>query len=96
MEKILYFGRTVGSTGICIKELAPTIHSRIPPRIRADRTVKEALLSTLWATDIGPDMEAGALNENLRIWPRITDAQIHEDSADEVRWSWEEDGHFSV
>lgn len=53
-------------------------------------------MSMAWVAAIGPNMDAAALGEYLGLWPRIANVQLQEGNVDEVRWSWEQDGRFSV
>lgn len=57
--------------------------------MRSWQTVHEARKDGSWATDVGSDMGADALQEFFVMWTRLKDVQLDPDGLDSVRWSWE-------
>lgn len=58
--------------GSRVQELAPKLYTRIPQRIRASRTVCEALQAGSWASDVGLDIDDDVLQEFLLLWDRTS------------------------
>lgn len=82
--------------GYRISELEPEVYKRIPRRVKGTLSVSDALHNDAWATDIGPDLAAEALQEFLSLWTRLTDVELSEEVEDSMRWAWEKDGKFSA
>ena len=58
--------------------------------------VLAALTNHAWARDIGPDLTAGALEEFLRLWQRVSTPQLTEDTEGALYWAWDGDGRVSA
>lgn len=70
--------------GLRAQELAPSLYSRIPQRIRKARTVSQALERGSWALDVGPDMEEPILREFLALWSATVATQLVPDVQDTI------------
>ena len=54
------------------QEIAPTIYSRIPQRIKATMMVAPAIEDGAWAMEIGPNIGVQELHEFLELWTRVS------------------------
>ncbi|XP_020199425.1 uncharacterized protein [Aegilops tauschii subsp. strangulata] len=86
--------RWIGGFRLC--ELAPRIYNRVPKRVRQSKLVAEAIRNNDWTGDIGTKLAPEALEEFLKLWPRIADVQLADDVEDSIRWMWEQNGKFSA
>lgn len=79
-----------------LQELAPRAYKHIPARTRHSRIVYEAIVEERWARDIGPSLDVEALDQYMRIWPRIAAIQLDDQRRDRITWFWEQDGQYSA
>ena len=82
--------------GMRIQEIAPTIYGMIPRRTRLTRSVAQAVQNGSWASEVGPNIGEGALQEYLQLWIKVSTWEQQADGPDLVGWSWETNGRFSV
>lgn len=71
-----------------IEEIAPDLHAAVPQRIRATRTLHQALQGRQWIRDIVVPISVLVLIQYLRVWEIIQEIQIAEDQADKICWRW--------
>lgn len=79
-----------------VQELAPTIFARVSRVLRSTRTVHSALQDDTWARDIGPELNAGMLDEYLGLWTRIMRVDLDVTQNDAIAWLWEPNGCYST
>nr|XP_020198665.1 uncharacterized protein LOC109784478 [Aegilops tauschii subsp. strangulata] len=82
--------------GYRIAEFAPLIYAAVPPLKRRTRTLKEAITTGVWASDIKPDLGPQALWQYLNLWPRVQEVTLQDDVQDVVSWCWEPGGRYSA
>lgn len=64
--------------------------------LRSTRTVHSALQDDTWARDIGPELNAGMLDEYLGLWTRIMRVDLDVTQNDAIAWLWEPNGCYST
>lgn len=82
--------------GFRVQELAPTVYEMVRPSIKAERTVSQAMTDLTWATDVGPELSAQALDEYLTLWDHLAHVRLNHEAMDSVTWAWEKSGEFSA
>lgn len=81
--------------GFRVQEIAPKLYDKVRPRVRATRTVSDALGGT-WPLDLGPDLQHEELLEYLVLWEMTSTVELQPEVEDVVRWAWDASGCYSV
>ena len=79
-----------------VQEVAPLIYNMIVARIRTTRMFGQAMEDGSWSQDVVPNIGPDALQEFLLLWPKVIAWERTENMHDEISWSWEANGEFTV
>ena len=82
--------------GYRLQELAPGIYAKVPKRGGCTRTVEEAMLHASWARDVGPNLNEDELGQFKQLWAQVEGVNLETHRPDQLVWSWEKNGQFSV
>ncbi|KAL6645061.1 hypothetical protein ACP70R_016669 [Stipagrostis hirtigluma subsp. patula] len=80
--------------GCALSELAPAVVNLVPPRIRKQRTVADALLNHGWPSDIQGGLSLIGMFEYFQLWDIIHEVVLIEEEDNHV-WRLDSSGHFS-
>jgi len=81
--------------GVSLQELAPCLCRAVPSRVRALRTVAQALSNWQWIKDITRALTVQVLVEYLQTWDRMQLIQLSA-NPDRVCWKWTADRCFTT
>jgi hypothetical protein len=75
------------------KGIAPTLFCKIK---RKKLTVQKALENNRWVSHISPLVTAQEIREYVTLWEAVGQTQLHENTADNIRWRWTANGEYTA
>jgi len=81
--------------GASLQELAPCLCKAVSSRVRAQRTVAQALSNRQWIKDISRALTVQVLFEYLQTWDRMQLIHLNA-NPDRVCWKWTADQRFTT
>lgn len=81
--------------GKTIRELAPAPFAIIPPKVRKQRTVAQALANRTWVSDITGTLTVQVIVEYLQIWHLVDGMVLQQDIDDHHIWKLSNTGVYS-